>query len=90
MRSTLELKTKEIFRILALNTREKYGITQSEMSRALFMSERSYEEIERGKSGCGVLTVILLLIKSDDPLKVLNNLEKEFKKAYNGKVYEHV
>ncbi len=32
------------------------------------MSERSYEDIERGKTGYGALTVVLLLMEIDNPI----------------------
>lgn len=82
MRNEMEAILKETFRELALKMRYEYGLTQSKMSRALVMSERSYEDIERGKTGCGVLTVILLLTKIDNPMIFLNNLRIKLEKAY--------
>lgn len=64
----MEAILKEVFRELALKTRYERGLTQSKMSRALVMSERSYEDIERGKTGCGALTVVLLLMEIDNPI----------------------
>lgn len=82
MRNEMEAILKETFRDLALKIRYEQGFTQSKMSRALVMSERSYEDIERGQSGCGALTIILLLMKVENPLTVLDELKLELEKAY--------
>ena len=82
MRSEMETILKETFRDLALKIRYEQGLTQSKMSDALVMSERSYEDIERGQSGCGALTIVLLLMKADNPIVVLDNLKIELEAAY--------
>jgi len=82
MRNEMEAVLKEAFKELALKTRYERGLTQNKMSRALVMSERSYEDIERGKTGCGALTVVLLLMEIDDPILFLNVLKKKLEKAY--------
>ena len=82
MRNEMEAVLKEAFRELALKTRYERGLTQNKMSRALVMSERSYEDIERGKTGCGALTVVLLLMEIDNPILFLNDLRKKLEKAY--------
>lgn len=82
MRNEMETVLKEAFKELALKTRYERGLTQNKMSRALVMSERSYEDIERGKTGCGALTVVLLLMEIDDPILFLNVLKKKLEKAY--------
>ena len=82
MRNEMEVILKETFRELALKTRYEWGLTQNKMSRALVMSERSYEDIERGHSGCGVLTIVLLLMQIDNPIFFLNDLKIKLEKAY--------
>lgn len=82
MRNEMEAVLKEAFKELALKTRYERGLTQNKMSRALVMSERSYEDIERGKTGCGALTVILLLMEIDNPIYFLNDLRNKLQKAY--------
>ena len=82
MRNEMEAILKDAFRELALKTRYERGLTQNKMSRALVMSERSYEDIERGKTGCGALTVVLLLMELDDPILFLNGLIKKLERAY--------
>lgn len=83
MRNEMEMVLKQKFRNLALKIRCEQGLTQSEMSKALVMSERSYEDIERGQSGCGTLTIVLLLMKVDNPIIVLDDLRMELEKAYD-------
>ena len=78
----MEAILKEAFRELALKTRYERGLTQNKMSRALVMSERSYEDIERGRAGCGALTVVLLLLEIDNPIFFLNTLRKKLEEAY--------
>ena len=82
MRNEMEAILKEAFRELALKTRYERGLTQNKMSRALVMSERSYEDIERGKTGCGALTAVLLLMEIDNPILFLNSLRRKLEKAY--------
>ena len=82
MRNEMEAVLKEMFRELALKTRYERGLTQNEMSKALVMSERSYEDIERGQSGCGTLTIVLLLMKIDNPTFFLDDLKIKLEKAY--------
>ena len=82
MRNEMEAILKEVFRELALKIRYERGLTQNKMSRALVMSERSYEDIERGKAGCGTLTVVLLLMEIDNPIFFLNDLRKKLEEAY--------
>lgn len=78
----METILKETFKDLALKIRYEQGLTQSKMSNALVMSERSYEDIERGHSGCGALTIVLLLMKLEDPSAFLDKLRIKLKYAY--------
>ncbi|MBR7032076.1 MAG: helix-turn-helix transcriptional regulator [Clostridia bacterium] len=72
------LKTE--FRNLALTTRYKLGLTQREMAEMLSMSERSYSDIEGGKTSCGTLTSILLIQMQDDPYEFLSKLKDGFQR----------
>lgn len=53
-------------RYLAIETRERLGITQNEMGERVCMSESSYSDIERGKNRCSMLTAVLLLEMQSD------------------------
>ena len=80
MRREMERILKEEFRILAIRTRNRLGITQKEMGRRLFMSESSYSDIETGKSACGALSEALLLEMQCDPKEFLKKLMEKLKK----------
>ena len=80
MRRKIEAVYKDTFREIALKTRFNLGFTQAKMSEALLMSERSYEEIERGRSACSAVTAILLLIIADNRNEVLDNLKISIEK----------
>ncbi len=78
----MELVIKEAFREAVLKMRYEYGLTQAKMAEELVMSERSYESIESGHSSCGVLTVILILIKLNNREEFLDMLCKKLEQAY--------
>ena len=78
----MEAIFKESFRDLALKTRAERGLTQSKMAEALVMSERSYEDIECGKTACGYLTTVLLLMETDQTVELLDDLRSRFKQVY--------
>ncbi|MBE6572616.1 MAG: hypothetical protein E7656_10250 [Ruminococcaceae bacterium] len=78
----METVVKEAFRETVLKMRGEYGLTQAKMAEALVMSERSYESIESGHSSCGILTVILVLIKLDNQNEFLDALREKLEQAY--------
>lgn len=78
----MEMVVKEILRDVVLKMRYEYGLTQAKMAEALVMSERSYENIESGRSSCGVLTVMLILIKLDNRDEFLEKMRKKLEQAY--------
>ena len=82
MRTEMEAIMKEAFRELALRMRYDRGLTQQKMAEDLAMSTRSYEDIECGNNACGALTVCLLLMQCEDANKFLEDLQKQFEKAY--------
>lgn len=82
MRHEMETVVKEAFRETVLKMRGEYGLTQAKMAEALVMSERSYESIESGHSSCGILTVILVLIKLDNQNEFLDALREKLEQAY--------
>ena len=45
----------EDLRILAIRTRDRFGLTQKEMGERLHMSESSYSDIETGRSYCIII-----------------------------------
>lgn len=73
MRPELSNIFGEDLRILAIQTRDRLGLTQKKMGELLYMSESSYSDIETGKSHCSMATAILLLEMQKEPKKFLQN-----------------
>lgn len=82
MRHEKEELLKQELRILAIRTRDRLHLTQSEMGKRLEMSESSYSDIETGKTMCGTLTAILLVNMQNDPSAFLLELSIKFSKQY--------
>ena len=82
MRQKLESILGEELRYLAIETRERLGLTQKEMGKRLHMSESSYSDIETGKYACGALTEALLLDMQDDPKTFLDGVTRKFAEWY--------
>ena len=73
---------------LAIETRDRLGVTQREMSDLLQMCESSYSDIETGKYCCGALTETLLLFMQDDPQDFLEHINDVFIKIYEKEIKE--
>lgn len=69
-------------RVLAIETRERLGLTQREMGIRLQMGENSYCSIEAGRTTCGALTEALLLSMQDNPKEFINRVTEKFAKCY--------
>lgn len=82
MRRNLENILGEELRFLAIETRERLGITQKRMGETLHMSESSYSDIETGRSSCGALTEALLLDMQDDPKMFLRKVRQKIVEWY--------
>lgn len=82
MRHEMEEELKETLRYFALKLREEHGLTQAKMAEALVMSERSYEEIESGRSACGALTAVLILLSIRNRNDMIEGLFERLEKAY--------
>ena len=61
MRAQYEQCLRVVFRRWVRNTRAELGISQQEMGRRLFMSERSYADREQGVFSCSALTLVAFL-----------------------------
>ncbi|MCM1363777.1 MAG: helix-turn-helix domain-containing protein [Faecalibacterium sp.] len=60
----------------------KLNISQAKMAELLEMSERSYADIESGKSCCSAVTLVLYLIYCcDDVPRFLDELKAKFEQA---------
>lgn len=82
MRQEKEQIIKNTFRTLALKTRDRLKLTQKEMAARLDMCERSYFDIEAGKTKCGTLIVLLLLMELEEPRTLLCKLKLAFNTEY--------
>lgn len=82
MRQELNYILGEELRLLAIETRERLGITQKEMGEKLYMSESSYSDIETGRTHCSMLSAMLLLTMQDDPKGFLRKSEIKIAKWY--------
>lgn len=69
-------------RVLAIETRDRLGLTQREMGIRLQMGENSYCSIEAGRTACGALTATLLLSMQEDPKQFLDRVTDKFAKCY--------
>ena len=78
MRRKIEAVVRDEFRTLAIRMRDDLDLTQDKMSEELFMSERSYSDIENGHSTCGTVTAMLMLSKVDDPLGFIVRMNTRF------------
>ena len=82
MRRELENILGEELRFLAIETRDRLGLTQKEMGKRLQMSESSYSDIETGRCSCGALSATLLLNMQEDPKTFLNQILRKFDNWY--------
>ncbi len=78
MKEEMKAILKEEFRTLALRTRYDLGLTQDKMSEKLGISERAYSNIENGRSTCGTLTAIMLLMYTDNSVIFIQNVQTRF------------
>lgn len=82
MRQEFEKILGEELRYLAIETRDRLGLTQKEMGELLQMGESSYSELERGATICAsALTAMLLFKMQDDPRMFLNRVAVRFQAA---------
>ncbi len=66
----------ELYRYLAIETRDHLALSQEEMGELLYMSASSYSDIETGVTSCvGALTATRLLSLQKDPAAFLKRAE---------------
>ena len=66
---------KKWFQDQLIRHRNACGMTQLAMADRLVMDERSYIDLEHGKTCCSAVTLVLFLtLCSDDPMKSLAEL----------------
>lgn len=78
MRKIYQKALKNCFYHVLVRTRAEQALTQSQMAERLAMDERSYIDLDHGKSCCSAVTLALFLVYCcHDPLGFLG----EFKNA---------
>lgn len=79
MRKTYHEILKTHFHKKLLRSRDQLGLTQAEMAEILAMDDRSYNDLDHGKTCCGSVTLALYLARvCDDPQEFLEELRHEF------------
>lgn len=82
MRKLYRQILKRYFHNSLVYTREEMNLTQSQMAQVLAMDDRSYIDLDHGKSCCSALTLALFLIYCcRDPVNFLGELRNAFEKG---------
>ena len=81
MRNTYRILIGKYFCQTVFTYRMQQDMTQVEMAERLCMDERSYIDLEHGKNGCSVVTLMLFLMYEcsavDDFLRELRDIFEE-------------
>lgn len=84
MRKTYRNVLKHCFHISLIHTRTTMGLTQSEMAERLSMDDRSYIDLDHGKTCCSAVTLALFLVYvCDDVNGFLTELRHAFEVELN-------
>lgn len=84
MRKTYRNVLKCHFHIHLVRVRTAGGLTQSEMAEKLAMDDRSYIDLDHGKTCCGAVTLALFLIYvCEDVNGFLEELRDAFETAFH-------
>lgn len=82
MRKTYQRLIREYFCRTIFEYRIHEDLTQLQMAERLCMDERSYVDLEHGKNGCSVVTLVLYLVfECPDSDAFLLDLEKLYQQA---------
>ena len=75
---------KSYFHTALFQSRVALGITQEEMAHRLLMANRTYVDLDHGKSCCSALTLALFLVYiCVDPTNFLEELRDAFENENN-------
>lgn len=78
MRSYLKSILNQFFHARLVEIRNALELTQAEMANILVMDERSFADLDEGKTGCSTLTFVLFLVYCcPNPLAFLYDLRIE-------------
>lgn len=82
MRKTYQRLIREYFCRTIFEYRIQEDLTQLQMAERLCMDERSYIDLEHGKNGCSVVTLVLYLVfECPDSDAFLLDMERLHKQA---------
>ena len=82
MRNTYRILIGKYFCQTAFEYRVQQDLTQAQMAERLSMDERSYIDLEHGKNGCSVVTLMLFLMyECQDVEDFLRELREVLEKA---------
>ena len=82
MRRIYRSVLKHHFQVHLVQIRTAHGLTQSEMAEKLSMDDRSYIDLDHGKTCCSAVTLALFLVYICDDVQVfLEELRHAFKAA---------
>lgn len=75
---------KQHFHVHLVQSRTTSGLTQSEMAEKLSMDDRSYIDLDHGKTCCSAVTLALFLVYvGNDVQEFLEELRRAFKTAFH-------
>ena len=84
MRRTYRNVLKNHFHVHLVQIRTTNGLTQSEMAEKLSMDDRSYIDLDHGKTCCSAVTLALFLVYvCEDVHTFLEELRHAFNTAFN-------
>lgn len=84
MRNDSTKVLKEFFCDRLVKTKEARNSTHAQMAKRLNMTERSYINLDHGKSSCSALTLAYYLIYCcEDPMAFLEDLKKKLEEVAN-------
>jgi DNA-binding XRE family transcriptional regulator len=84
MRKIYRSVLKEHFHVRLVRSRVAHGLTQAQMAEKLAMDDRSYIDLDHGKTCCSAVTLALFLVYvCNDVQEFLEELRRAFKTAFH-------
>ncbi len=91
MRNTYHRLIREYFCRIIFEYRIQENLTQLQMAERLCMDERSYIDLEHGKNGCSMVTLVLYLVFECRDLEAFFlDLERLYQQAVEEKQMDRV
>lgn len=84
MRKVYHIRLREHFHRALVETRDRKELSQAQMAEKLAMDERSYIDLDHGKTCCSAVTLVLFLIYiCEDAGKFLSDLKEALEENRN-------